>query len=314
MTLAHCAASLEACWELSKSSDASDLALAFKSVSKCLPILETIARNASQYQQEALHLAIQYALVKTILGWHCASSTATIQYAQDAVVLSKEADDISFQLSAYSKLAWAYFYAKKYLPALATAQEAEALLQQHLQQLNVQPLPSCIQNGIYSTLAVIQAKNGKSSDVALGKATEVDPGNEVYAFMDFTQSTQLLEAGWAYCYQGNQIKTMETLKKRINPETLVPTIAQSEIGRLETINILTLSSLRAKDRDMGKTIHFWRAAIESAKALQSEWAFTEAVTNYQFMEIAYPGEARIAELRDLIVHWNDERTGGSNTR
>ncbi len=181
--LAQCTASLEACWQLTNGSDASGLTLAFKCVSKYLPILESIARNASQYRQEALDLAAQYALLKTILGWHCAGLTETLQYAKDAVALCKATGDILLQLSSYSKLAWAYLYVKKYGAALATAQEAQFLLEQ-----SATSLPSGIQGGTYSTLALMQANNGKQPDAALGKATEVDPGNECHAFMEFTRS------------------------------------------------------------------------------------------------------------------------------
>jgi hypothetical protein len=66
---------------------------------------------------------------------------------------------------------------------------------------------------------------------------------------------------------------------------------------------MALSSLKAKDRDMEKTVHFWKATIEGVKALQSEWGFNEAVTTYELMEVAWAGEQRIAGMRDHIVHW-----------
>jgi hypothetical protein len=301
--VAHCAASLEACWELYQSDNSGDLMLAFESVSKYLPALETIARDSSQYRKEALDLAVRYALLKTILGWHCASPLATIQFAKDAVVLSKETNDISLQLSAYNKLAWAYFYDKKYMLAFTTAQEAENHLQRYYQLPSAQPLHPCVQGGIYSTLALMQARNGRSPDVALGKATEVDPGDEIYAGMDFTRSTQLLESSWVHYYHGDQAKVLKILEQRIDPETLSPKIPQTEIGRVETIHIMALSSLKAKDRDMEKSMHFWRAAMEGAKTLQSEWGFSEALAIYEFMEFVWPGEQRITDLHDLIVHW-----------
>jgi hypothetical protein len=297
--LAHCAASIEGCWELSHSSEASDLALAFRGSSKYLPILEMIANNTSQYREEAIHLATQYALLKTILGWHCAGPVETVQYAKNAVILSQETKDTSLQLSAYSKLAWAYYYDKRYFFALQTAQEAEALLLQH-----DLPISPCIQGGIQSTLALMQIKNGQSPDVALGKALDIDPGDEIYAFMDFTRSTQLLEAGWTYCYKNDHTKAMETLEKRVDANTLTSKIPQAAFGRIETINIMALSTLRAKNRDMERTIHFWKAAIEGAKTLQSEYNFTEALKTYELMEVVWPGETRIAELRDLIQHWH----------
>ncbi len=301
--LAHCAASLEACWELGKSSEASDVAFAFKSVSKYLPTLETIAHLSSQYRQDALDLAVRYALVKTILGRHYVGPTEAIQYARHAVALSKQTDDISLQLSAYSKLAGTYFFDKKYTLALTAAEEAEGLLQQYHRLSNAQPLHPCILGGTYSTLALMQAKNGQPSDNALGKASEIDPGNESYIFMDFKRSSLLLDTGWIYCYQGNPVKAMEILEQRVDPETFSPKIPQSELGRLETLNVMALSSLRTKDRDREKTIHFWTAGIEGAKALKSELIFNDSLTTYEYMEMIWQGELRIQELRDLIVHW-----------
>ncbi len=297
--LAHCTASLEACWELSKSSDASDLALAFKSVSKYLSVLKSIVNNSSQYRKEAADLTARYGLLKTILGWHCKGLADAIQYAKDAVVYSQETEDTSLQLSAFSKLSWAYFYDKKYILALKTAQKAQFLLEQEQTRSSI---PPCIRGGTYSNLALMQAKNGISSHSALGQATEIDPGNECYAFMEFTRSDLPVETGLIYCYQGNQKKAMEALGEIIDPATL-STKTKSERGRIDVINIMALSSLRAKDRDMEKIVHFWTATIEGVKALQSEWGFNEAVTTYELMEVVWPGEQHIANLRDHIVHW-----------
>jgi hypothetical protein len=268
-----------------------------------LPILETIARDASQYRQEALNLAARYALVKTILGWHRVGPLATVQYAKDAVLLSQETGDISLQLSAFSKLAWTLFFGKQYLPALQTAQEAEARLQEHLQRKDAPPLHPCVFGQTHMNLALMQAKNGRAPDTALGMATEIDPGNEVYAFIEFTRSDLPRQEGQVYCYQGNQAKAMEMLEQQVDPQTLALRVPQSETARLEMINAMALSSLKAKDRNMEQTIHFWTAGIEGAKALKSEKNLGEALTIYEYMEIVWFGEKRIADLRELTEHW-----------
>jgi transcriptional regulator with XRE-family HTH domain len=301
-TIAHCSASIEACWELYKSGDAKDLTLAFQSVSKYLPILEMIAKQSSPYRKEALDLATQYALVKVFLGWERTNPTETVQYAKQAVSLSQETDDIALQLSAYSKLAWTYYYDKKYLPALMTAQEAQARLQNYTRRTK-QSLHPGVQGGTYSTLALMQAKNGESPDDALGKATEADPGTEIYAFMDFKRSNLLFETGLTYFCQGDQAKVMETLRKRVDPETLTATMPQSERGHIETISIMALASLKMPQRDMERTIHFWTASITGAKTLQSEQIFAGALTAYEIMEFVWPNEKRITDLRGHIVHW-----------
>ena len=296
--LAHCAASLEACWELTQSNEGSDIALAFKSVSKYLPILKSIVNSSSQHRKEAADLAARYAVLKTILGWHYKGLTEAIQYAKEAVVYSKEAEDISLQLSAYSKLAWAYLYDKKYTMALETAQEAQFLLEQ-----TTTPLPPCIQGGTYSTLALMQVKNGKAADSALGKAIEIDPGDKIHAFMEFTRSDLPREVGLIHYYRGDQTKAMEALEKIIDPATLTAKIPAGRRGRIEVFNTMALSILKSKDRDMEKTVHLWMIAIEESRALQSTWGFNEALATYELMEVAWPGEKTIASLRGLIVHW-----------
>lgn len=301
--LAQCAASLDACLELYKNGNASEMLLGFRCVSKYLTVLQTISKTSPHNQNEALDLATQYALLKTMLGWHCAGSAATIWYAQDAVALSNETGDLTLQLSAYSKLAWAYFYEKKYSQALVPALKADALLQQYERSANGKPLLPCIQGGISSTLALMQVKNGQSCDSALGKALARDPGDNVYRFMDFTRSSMLLEAGWTYCYQDNQAKAMEVLEKRVDPETFTPRMRQSEMGRIETISIMALSSLKTTKRDLDKTIHLWKASIEGSKTLQSEYSFNIALATYELMEVVWPGEKRIADLRTHMVHW-----------
>jgi len=304
--LAQCAASLEACWELYEHGDRSEMLLGFQCATKYLTTLQGISRTSAQHQKQALHLATQYALLKTILGWHCAGSTAAIQYAREAVALSKETQDISLQLSAYNKLAWAYSYEKKYSQALTSIQEAETTLDTYTQQPTGEPVPPGIRGGIFSTLALMQVRNGQSSDMALAKATERDPGTDVYAYLDFTRSTMLLEAGWVYCYQDNYAKIMDVLEKRLDPETFVLRMPQTEIGRVETINIMALSSLKAKDRDIERTIHFWEAAVKGARTLRSDFFFNMALTTYEHMLVVWPGDMRIRDLRDHLVHWEVE--------
>lgn len=302
--LANCTASLEACWELYRSSDAGDTVLAFQSVSQYLPILQTIARDSLSYRREALDLATRYALLKTLLGWICVGPTRTTGYAKDAVALSKEAGDISLQLSAYSKLAWAHFWEKDYSLALEVAQEAQAHLQQYQKAPHAKLLHSSVLGGTYSTLALMQARNGHSADFALGKVVEADLGDESYAFLDLRRSNSLIETGQTYCYKGDQATAMATLSQRVDPETLAPKIPQSEMGRIETINIMTLSSLKRQNRDMEQSIHFWIAAIEGARGLKNRQCFIDAKNMHEMMEVVWPNEKRIADIRDHIVDWN----------
>jgi hypothetical protein len=66
---------------------------------------------------------------------------------------------------------------------------------------------------------------------------------------------------------------MKILENRIDPETLEPKIAQSAMGAAETCNLMALSSLKAKDRDREKVLHFWKAGIVGARTLQNQSLF-----------------------------------------
>lgn len=302
--LAQCTASMEACWELHQHGDASELLLGFQCTSRYLAVLQRISRVSTQHRKEALRLATQYAILKTFFGWHCAGATATVQYAQEAVALSRETGVLSLQLSAYHKLAWAYLFARMYPQALATAQEAQTLLERFDRQPRGEPIPTGIRGGTASALAMTQARNGLPFEQALARSMERDPGTEVHAYLPFTRSSMLLEAGWVYCCQDDHTKTIEVLGQRLDLETFAPRMpGVSEVGRVETINLLALSSLKAKDRDLERTIHFWQTAVGEAKALHSDMLFTLASTTYEHMTVIWPGEARVRDLRDHLVRW-----------
>jgi hypothetical protein len=227
----------------------------------------------------------------------------TISYAREAVFLSKATGDISLQLSAYVKLAWSYFHEKKYTLARTTMREGEAVLKHYQQTPDVEPLPSSIIGSFHSALALIQTKTGESPDSALGIATESAPMDDHIAFMVFTPSVQLNEAALICCTSGDQVGAMKWLEKRIDPETLRPRVPQGEWERVKAINTMTLSSLKTKNRDMERTIHLWTAGIGRAKELQYEFGFHQAIANFEGMEMVWPEEKRIAELRELIEHW-----------
>jgi hypothetical protein len=67
--------------------------------------------------------------------------------------------------------------------------------------------------------------------------------------------------------------------------------------------------VNGKERDMEKAIHFWIAGIQGAVAMESQHFFDKALTTYDLMRCVWPGEQRIEELADLIVHWGGKGLG-----
>lgn len=300
--LAQCTASIEACWELYERGGADELQLGFFCVSRYLIALWPVGRARTQRQGETRRLLACSALLKTIFAWHCVGTKAAVQYAREAVTLSKEAEDLSLQLSAYRNLAWAYAFVKNDRQALATAQEAQMVLERGEQCFGKDILPAGVRGAIYSTLAVAQARNMLPADRALAMAMEHDPGMEVHAYLDFTRATMLLEAGYVYCFQNNHTKAMEMLEQRVDPETFAPRIpGVTEMGRVETLNLMTLASLKAKDRELPRALHFWKAAVEGAKALHSNLLSEHASMLYEHMVTIWPGEQCLWDLRNSMM-------------
>jgi hypothetical protein len=65
------------------------------------------------------------------------------------------------------------------------------------------------------------------------------------------------------------------------------------------LNHLTLTTLRNPKKDMEQSIRLWTAAIQGARALGSQQRLGEAYTAYEIMQVLWPQEARVKDLRDL---------------
>lgn len=302
--LRQCGASLTACEAVShgSESEASDFLLAFQCVSRYLGELQTIIASSSRYRKQAIELAAHGAILKTMLGWRCAGDAAALSFAHDAVPLACESGDRCLQLSAYSKLSWAYLYDQRPDAALKTAREARDILEQHKGKL-----PSCIRGGTYSTLAVMQARNHQSPDTALKKAVEQDPGNDIIAHMEFTQSITYLEQGDTLSFAGKPVEALQSYAHIVDPDTLAVTApfqkTFTERGRWDTILSMSRAALKGEARDLEKAVCYWEATMEGAKRLKNESLFSGALTTYDMMELAFPGERSITNLLDLIKHW-----------
>src|SRR5579875_206075 len=300
--LTQCAASIAACWELSKGDDEADLILAFKGVSAYIPTLKVIAKESLRHHQEAASLVGQCSLLRTMLGWHLQGLREAAVYAQDAVTYAKEAGDMALLLSALDYQAWLQHYSHHSKQAQQTIEQALPLLK----EARV-PLPPRLLGGIYSTVALMHAKNGLRATVPLRQAAEAffGPQEEEHRFvyMDYTKGDLVLNDGMVQYYQGDHDQALDALSQLIHPETLTLKIALPERSRIEGLNIMTLASLKRAKKDLEQSLHFWEAAIQGARALQSEQRFTEALLGYEIMVSIWPGEKRVTGLRDLTVHW-----------
>lgn len=303
-TLTQCAASIVACWELSNSSQAADLTLAFKSVSAYVPTLKAIVKDSVREQhREAANLTAQCSFLQTLLSWHFGNLKDAALYAQDGVSYAKETGDIPQLVIALDYQAWVLYYSNR-------SKQAQNALEQALSVLKTSktPVPSRLLSDIYSGVAVMQTKNGQQATVPLRLAAEAffgEPGKEEHQFvyMDYTEGNLILNNGMALYQQGDYDAALDSLEQLIDLETLTLKIALSERSRIEGLNIMALASLKNPKKDMERTLHFWKPAIQGATTLQSEQRFTESLLGYEIMRSVWPDDKRVIELRDLTGHW-----------
>ncbi len=301
--ISHCAASVAACWELSRSKDGDDLALAFKGASAYLPTLKAIVKESSQYRQAAASLAGQCLLLKMLIGWHTEGHHKASQYAQEAIFYSKEANDNTLWLAVLDYASWMHYYDRASGPlALRTAEETMPLLK------DKGTIPPRLASGLYSTLAVMQAKEGQKATATLQKAADAffasgGPEEHRFLYMDYTQSELILNDGMVKYYQGDYSDALASFGQLMDENTFALQRRLPERTKVEMLNLMAMSALKSKDRDIDKALHFWEPAITGAKALQSEQRFSETLMTYDIMEALWPGDKRIVSLRDLTRHW-----------
>jgi transcriptional regulator with XRE-family HTH domain/tetratricopeptide (TPR) repeat protein len=304
--LTQCAASIAACWQLSKGKDGADLELAFKGVSLYAPLLKDVVKHASKIQQrkEAASLAAQCDLLKMILGWHIEGLHALASYAREALLYSEEAGDIPLQIAGHVQVSWMYYYTCQYQQSLR-----EADLAAHLLKTSVIPLPANLHSGVHSTRAIRQAMYNKDQEaltslrLAHHHFAEVQPDTQQIVYIDFFRSSLILEDGMAYAQLGRYDIAFNSFEQIVDPQSLTTKIPVAERVRVEVLNNQVLALLKSKQRDMDQAIRLWKAGIQGAIALRSEQRFNEACTAYEVMLGLWPGEKRIKDLRALIAHW-----------
>lgn len=294
--LAQCTAGVAACEELSKGNDHSDLLLAYDGLSKYFPVLKVIVKDSSsQLRKMATSLAAQAARIQALLSWHLHGAREALQYGKEAVELARETEDTILIIDTLSYLTWVYYYAGQYKTAYNTSRHAYSLLQRDT--------PPQLQSCICAYTAVMGAKQGQRDTTPLRKAARIFPTGEHETYGEFGQSSLVLDDGMTHYYWGDYDKALDSLNQLIDADTLALKMPLPERTRLEGLNFMALSSLKSKDRDMERIIHIWTEAITKAKALRSEQRFNEACYIYDVFEVIWPGEVRIADLREYIVHW-----------
>src|SRR5579859_1970091 len=304
--LTQCSAGIAACGHLSKGAH-DEMNLAFSALSSYLPVLKKMVKESSTHRQSAAQLLALGSLVKATISVHRAGE-GTLQaarYAQDAILYGEESGDLAIKLTALRRLSWIYSCDRKWQQAADCASQAHYLLE-HAQESTRPPISPLIQSSIYGGVAKYMAQNAQTDDVlsTLERAhTTFSEDGELSWWVDSNKSNRILDGGLTYYHLGQYDDAFNILSQAVDPATLTNKLpASSERVRIETINYMTLTTLKNPQKDMELSIRLWTAGIQGASALQSEQRLNEAYTAYDIMEALWPHERRIKELRELTKH------------
>jgi tetratricopeptide (TPR) repeat protein len=220
-------------------------------------------------------------------------------YAQQAVAYAQESGDSALLISAILSQAWAYYYEQRCAEGVAVIARAIPLLKQG-------DVPRSLAARVWSTQAVLQARNGQTSNSleSLRKAHSVvnKLNDDYYAFTNSVIIEMTGNEGMAHYHAGNYDKALDTFTQLIDDASLVSRKPLSGKGRVEMLNFMAFSELKSPKRDMEKALNFWQTGLEGAKTLQSKQRFNESLAIYDMMEAVWPSERRIMERREL-THW-----------
>jgi transcriptional regulator with XRE-family HTH domain len=299
--LATCASGIIACWHMRKGGH--DLVFADSAVAKYIPTLKAlVSQEIPAQRKEAASLLVQCFLLRSAFAWSLSTMNEALSFAKQAEAYGKLADDPVLQIVALRKQTAAYCYANQWKLALETAQKAEYLL-----LTSRSPIPKYVESYVYAGLGTYQAYHGQKQEAlrSLGKAQATffagDADEDVPIWSDHHIGNVFINDGQAHTHLGMYKEALDSYMQ-IHEAFKVDSTIVLECDVEAFINqAMTEVSRDDPGRDMERCIAYWLNGIEGAKSIQSKQRFGEAVQAYQAMRAAWPGEARIKELRDLII-------------
>jgi transcriptional regulator with XRE-family HTH domain len=308
--LTHCAAGIVACWYLRKGKD---LAFAADTASRYIPTLKAIAASGSEAQRKAAaDLLVQCLLLKAVLARTAATMNEAISYAQQAEVYSATAESQLLQITALRTLAAVYCSANRWEQALQTAEKAAYLLEHHRKSTPLQPteapVPQVVRSYVYAGLATYQAYHGnKDALLSLKKAQQAffaQSADEIVpVWVDHSIGNLLANDGQMQTHLGlykGAVDSFAQISERYGQDTATPLTT-----RIGAMNDWLVAELSRDDqpRDLDRCLDLWTRALEGAKAIQSNHQFDRAVQGFTAMRAVWPGEVRVKQLREQLVHW-----------
>lgn len=162
---------------------------------------------------------------------------------------------------------------------------------------------------VYAGLATYQSYNGQKEDalLSLKKAhttffTRSTP-ETVPIWVDHSIGNLLDNSGLTHFHLGlykEAIDSFTQIHEHYAYDTTIPMSC-----RVTTLieQVMVEVSRDDKPRDMEQCLDLWMKGIDGTKTLQSKQRFNEALIAHAAMCAAWPGEKRIKDLREYVVHW-----------
>jgi len=295
--LSSCAASITACWHLSKGNE---LASVEHVLPKYVPTLASLAQQPSKYQQDAASLAAQGYLLLGLLALHRLQLTTRKGHCLQAVKYCQIAKDPNLKAIALMHLGSTYYYSGKHEKTLQTHQEALSYSAQ------VSPL---VRARIFIGLAEAHGYIGQKQEALgfLGQAHDIfsedlkdDPSS---LFADFGFFALLLWGGLTYLDLGEHYPNGRYYQQAWSTFSLIEEPATKiiipERTRVEIVNHLAMTAVKTGNMEGFHT--YLIEGVNGAKALQSDKRRQEAVANWKEARKEWPRESQILELADLLL-------------
>jgi len=122
-----------------------------------------------------------------------------------------------------------------------------------------------------------------------------DPGATLPIFADYGWANVLLNEGHVYYHLGDPAPSIAAL------DQLQEERAANATWKAQAYTEQTLAELMHPSRDMEYAIDRWIKGAQIARQLSSQQRRRESLSALVAMQSAWPGERRIAELREHIV-------------
>lgn len=293
--LPQCAASITACWHLSKGNHLETIPPIIDSY---LPTLLAVPKYAPLYREMTADLIAQCYLLKSILAWHLENLATAETYCTQAAQYSVIAQNSNLRLTALNQHALIFYYAKQFQRALAASEEAYTTLQ----YLPHESTFSIMKGRVSMYLAAFQAqqlKDGAEQTLEQAQnafALQGTAGESIPPYVDCGEASLTLWDGLTHYHLGVQDVTharraLTSLKAfgQLQSNTEIP-----ERFRLECLSNRILAAIRANE--MEEAINCFAAGRQGASFLESKQRNAEMAYACQELAKQWPGEEKIQKL------------------